>query len=187
MAQTVSDPRRTWVVAALSLAVHAALVLLLLRLGGRLPQALEPPPVTVSIIDMPRPQARTVAESQRRPTVRLHRTVQLAPAPAYDAPQAQTPTAADLFAAPFADVRKPKAAPPPIRPCPPPGAPDQRRHACERDEAIAAAVARSGDPNKARDGEFAAEARRNEAMKRYHELPGDAGYPGLGCALLHRC
>ncbi|HEY0436078.1 MAG TPA: hypothetical protein VGC92_05525, partial [Phenylobacterium sp.] len=50
------------------------------------------------------------------------------------------------------------------------------------------------DPNRpfdvdrdAPDSELAREGRYKRAMKRYHELPGGAGYPGIACAILHRC
>ena len=51
---------------------------------------------------------------------------------------------------------------------------------------IAQGVSRAYDPANGTD-EFAREARRNEAVKRYHELPGGAGYPGIACQILHRC
>jgi len=34
---------------------------------------------------------------------------------------------------------------------------------------------------------FEAEGAYKRAMKTYHEAPGGAGYPGIKCAMLHRC
>ncbi|THD73198.1 hypothetical protein [Phenylobacterium sp.] len=39
-------------------------------------------------------------------------------------------------------------------------------------------------PNRS---DMAAEAAHKNAMKTYHEAPGGAGYPGIACAILHRC
>jgi hypothetical protein len=35
--------------------------------------------------------------------------------------------------------------------------------------------------------EIASEGRYKNAMKTYHEAPGGAGYPGIACAMLHKC
>jgi hypothetical protein len=35
--------------------------------------------------------------------------------------------------------------------------------------------------------DVAAEATYKNTMKTYHEAPGGAGYPGIACAILHRC
>jgi hypothetical protein len=42
----------------------------------------------------------------------------------------------------------------------------------------------------ARDGEtgvFEGAGRYKRAQKRYHEAPGGAGYPGIRCAIFHKC
>jgi hypothetical protein len=70
--------------------------------------------------------------------------------------------------------------------CDPLKDPKRESKACRREDDVANAVTRAYDPQKG-TGEFAREGRRNEAVKRYHELPGTAGYPGIGCQVFHRC
>lgn len=43
-----------------------------------------------------------------------------------------------------------------------------------------------GDHDPSRNG-FAAEARYKDAVKAYKEAPGAAGYPGIACAVFHKC
>ena len=64
--------------------------------------------------------------------------------------------------------------------------PKRASAACRREDAVARGVTLANDPQNGKD-EVAREARRNEAVKRYHELPGGAGYPGIACQILHKC
>lgn len=90
----------------------------------------------------------------------------------------------DLFGPVFADGEWPR---PWMRSaCDPVADPDMTGPACEREQAIARGVNRAFDPNEGTD-EFAREARRNEAVKRYRDAPGMSGYPGIRCHVLHNC
>ena len=49
------------------------------------------------------------------------------------------------------------------------------------------AIARYNDERDVANADFVAGGRQKRALKRYHELPGGAGFPGLRCTLLSRC
>ncbi|MEW5684303.1 MAG: hypothetical protein AB1942_05250 [Pseudomonadota bacterium] len=153
-----------------------------------------PPTVHVELVrlaPMPRP---TNAPTSPAPAA--------APARDADEPSATTPTgpasrdssgpgpgvdprwAVDLNGPVFADGRWPR--PRIVGRCDPLRDPKRESVACRREDAVARGVTRANDPRNGTD-EFAREARHNEAVRRYHELPGTAGYPGIGCHIFHRC
>lgn len=184
--------RRSWIGLALSIAAHAIAIGALGLVRGSLQPPAETPAVEVALVDASalRPAGAPKPSGATRPGPALHRPVREADTKAQDLAAAPGPRSAeDLLSAPFADGRRPGAGTPVPRPScpPPPGASEEQAARCRREEDLAAAVNRSFDPQKNHDGEFANEARRNEAMKRYMELPGGAGYPGFGCAVFHRC
>ncbi len=91
---------------------------------------------------------------------------------------------ADLDAAPFtlgrAGLRQARARPT----CKTHGW--DRPLSCPPDDAELRAA--KSDPAKdSRTAGFAAEGAYKNAMKGYHEAPGAAGYPGIACAMFHRC
>jgi hypothetical protein len=92
--------------------------------------------------------------------------------------------AVDLNGPVFADGRWPRQQL--LTRCDPLKDPKRESAACRREDAVARGVTRANDPRNGTD-EFAREARHNEAVKRYHELPGGAGYTGIGCHVFHRC
>jgi hypothetical protein len=94
--------------------------------------------------------------------------------------------AVDLNGPVFADGKWPRPQQRILARCDPLKDPKRESKACRREDDVANAVTRSYDPQKG-TGEFAREGRHNEAVKRYHELPGGAGYPGIGCQVFHRC
>jgi len=49
------------------------------------------------------------------------------------------------------------------------------------------AIARHDAERDVANADFVAGGREKRAMKRYHELPGAAGFPGLRCTLFSRC
>ncbi|WP_374571732.1 hypothetical protein [Phenylobacterium sp.] len=190
-----SSRRRRWAVLALSAAAHLAAFALLAHLKGDVEPLAETPAIQVRLVDLaPRQARRTPAATPSKPSApRLHVPAP-PPAPVEPGPATPTPDAArteDLFSAPFLDGRRAQAPAQPRRPrCDPKDRGTERESAdCRREAEAARAFTRASDPDKdeGADGEFAREARHKEAMKRYHELPGDAGYPGIGCAVFHRC
>lgn len=92
----------------------------------------------------------------------------------------------DLFGPVFADGRWPRPEDPILTRCDPLKDPRRESRACRHEDDIARAVTAANDPQNGRD-EFAREGRRNEAVRRYRELPGTAGDPGFACQVLHRC
>jgi len=94
--------------------------------------------------------------------------------------------AVDLNGPVFADGKWPRPQERILARCDPLKDPKRESRACRREDDVANAVARTYDPQKG-TGEFAREGRHNEAVKRYHELPGGAGYPGIACHVFHRC
>jgi hypothetical protein len=94
--------------------------------------------------------------------------------------------AVDLNGPVFADGKWPRPQQRILARCDPLKDPKRESKACRREDDVANAVTRSYDPQK-NTGEFAREGRHNEAVKRYHELPGGAGYTGIACHVFHRC
>lgn len=175
--------------AAFSVLLHvAALSWLFLRATEE--RVAEPAPMVVELVDLsrpePKPPQREAAQTGRPQVVqRVAREpvekIQLNP-PASASTLANS--APDLMAAPFAEGRR-KAPPTDSRrrPCDP-RVMDETLEECRREQEIARGVTRSFDPQNG-DDEFAREARRKEAMRAYRE--GSGGYPGLRCAIFHRC
>ncbi|WP_296598765.1 hypothetical protein [Phenylobacterium sp.] len=93
--------------------------------------------------------------------------------------------AVDLNGPVFADGKWPRPIPE-LQRCDPLKDPNRESRACRRVDAVARGVTRANDPQEGK-GDFAREARRNEAVKRYRDLPGGAGYPGIRCQIFHRC
>ncbi|TAJ74356.1 MAG: hypothetical protein EPO51_02625 [Phenylobacterium sp.] len=94
--------------------------------------------------------------------------------------------AVDLNGPVFADGKWPRPQQRILARCDPLKDPKRESKACRREDDVANAVTRAYDPQKG-TGEFAREGRHNEAVKRYRELPGGAGYPGIACHVFHRC
>lgn len=95
----------------------------------------------------------------------------------------------DLNPPVFKDGRWPRPTPPPSlgrRKCDPWDDSAEMTAACRRELGLARAIDRNNDPQNG-DDDFAREARHKGAMRDYHDAPGTSGYPGLRCALLHRC
>lgn len=183
-------------VLALSMALHALVLGWFgLRSSGGPPMA-ERPVMDVALVPLPRREQPRLPETRSHPTPLQARAPRLRPEAAETAPLFAPPAAAsesaapnpsDIRTAPFAGRLRMPPAPLQRPPCDP-GARDDAPDAkpCRREQAIADAVTRSFDPDKG-GGEFAREARRNEAVRRYNEAPGMAGYSGIACHVLHRC
>lgn len=145
--------------------------------------------VEVQILDvsrLPRPPAAKPTDDDAPIPVR---PVVLPIAPRYAGPPAAGRGAGggggvDLFGPVFADGRWPR--PRVLRDCDPVADPDMSSPACRREREIARGLTLAKDPRNGTD-EFAREARRNEAVKRYREAPGMGGFPGIGCHVLHKC
>lgn len=107
---------------------------------------------------------------------------------------AETPASPGIAIDPRWLVNRNGPIPPPRReldvdafqPCDPLKDPKRESKACRKVDEIAESVTRFYDPQRGKSA-LAREARRNEALKRYRDAPGAAGYPGLGCAVFHRC
>lgn len=111
-----------------------------------------------------------------------------------DGASAETPASPGIAIDPRWLVDRNGPIPPPRReldvdafqPCDPLKDPKHESKACRKVDEIAEGVTRFYDPQGGK-GALAREARRNEALKRYRDAPGMVGYPGIGCAVFHRC
>jgi len=165
-----------------------------------LKRAVEPPPAEAPPVNVQIVRLRPLPKPAPAPTASTGRA---RPAPS-DSPvegRIATPSAGpvagagagvdprwavDLNGPVFADGRWPRPHERILARCDPLKDPKRESKACRREDDVANAVTRSYDPQKGA-GEFAREGRHNEAVKRYHELPGGAGYPGIACQVFHRC
>lgn len=180
--------RRT-LVFVLSILLHGLVLGWFAFRQDRTPEDAAAPAVVVQLLDvakLPRPPSRADEENaSEAPVIRPVFPV----APRYVGPPAGEGGGAkdrgvDLFGPVFADGEWPR--PWTRSDCDPVTDPDMTGPACQRERAIARGVNRAFDPNEGTD-EFAREARRNEAVKRYRDTPGMPGYPGIRCHVLHNC
>ncbi len=192
--------RRDAIVLAASLLAHALLLGAWISTRHDL-RFVEPPTMQVSLMRLPpKPAASAPARPHPPRTLRvLSRPLEAqepqpaAPVIAKPAEAAASdispewrvkPEAPGLAGAPFAKGRRTIG---PVRPsCKTPLSSGERPLDCPPDAGELAA----SKFDAAKDGKlggFEAEGRRKRAMKTYHELPGDAGYPGVRCAIFHRC
>lgn len=180
--------RRRTVVFVLSILLHGLVLGWFAFRQDRSPEDAAAPAVVVQLLDvakLPRPPSRAdQQDALEAPVVRPVFPV----APRYVGPPANEGGArdrgVDLFGPVFADGEWPR--PWTRSACDPVADPDMTGPACQRERAIASGVNRAFDPNEGTD-EFAREARRNEAVKRYRDAPGMSGYPGIRCHVLHNC
>jgi len=94
--------------------------------------------------------------------------------------------AVDLNGPVFADGKWPRPQRPLLAVCDPLKDPQRISKACRREDDVARAVTRAYDPQNGQ-GDLARAGRHKEAVKRYHELPGSAGYSGIRCHVFRRC
>ncbi|MBI1198083.1 MAG: hypothetical protein GC203_09480 [Phenylobacterium sp.] len=190
--------RRALIVLA-SIALHMVVLgwLAFRRAPGE--PAAEVPALSIQIVRLA-PPARPRREPPRRdPAGRVSTEAPTAapPAPpppskeaaAKDADTVDPRWRVDLNPPVFKDGQWPRPTPPPSlrRPkCDPWDDSSAAKAACRRELAVARAIDRNNDPQNG-DDDFAREARHKGAMRDYHDAPGTSGYPGLRCALLHRC
>jgi hypothetical protein len=189
--------RRALVVLA-SVALHMVVLgWLALRRAPGAPAA-EVPALDVRIVTLrpARPKAPALAPSgptdethSRKPPATVAAEIAL-PVPRANAP-AGPPVdprwRVDLNKPVFRDGRWPRPPSALERPrCDPWADPDKIPPGCRREMAVGRAVTRNNDPQNG-DDDFAREARRKESMRAYRDAPGTSGYPGLRCALFHKC
>lgn len=179
--------RRRTLVFALSILLHGLVLGWFAFRQDRVLEDAQVPAVEIQLLDtakLPRPPSRTDEEDAEPPVIRPVLPI----APRYVGPPVEAgggrQRGVDLFGPVFADGEWPR--PWMSRNCDPASDPELSSPACRRELEIARGVTRAYDPSEGTD-EFAREARRNEAVKRYQELPGTAGFPGIGCQVLHRC
>jgi hypothetical protein len=180
--------RRRTLVFVLSILLHGLVLGWFAFRQDRTPEDAAAPAVVVQLLDiakLPRPPSRADEENaSEAPVIRPVFPV----APRYVGPPAGEGGAKergiDLFGPVFADGEWPR--PWTRSDCDPVTDPEMTGPACQREGAIARGVNRAFDPNEGTD-EFAREARRNEAVKRYRDAPGMSGYPGIRCHVLHNC
>lgn len=193
----IAGRRRRSVALALSALAHVAVLgWFALKHAADQPLA-EAPPVNVQIVRLRPPPKAAPANA---PTASAGRST---PAPSDTAVEGRIAApstepvagagsgidprwAVDLNGPVFADGKWPRPQQRILARCDPLKDPKRESKACRREDDVANAVTRSYDPQKG-TGEFAREGRHNEAVKRYHELPGDVGYPGIACQVFHRC
>lgn len=186
--------RRNVIVLAVSLAAHVALLAAWFSTRQDLRWA-EPPTMQVALVTLaPEPKPQEAVPRVRSANARVlsrpaevaePRPIEQTPPPLPDEASPQIdpqwrvkPQPPLVLNRPGKSVRRPPcrtAQDPSNRagePCPA-GSPEE-------------AIARY-DSEKEESGAFAAAGREKRANKRYHELEGTAGFPGLRCTLLHRC
>jgi len=180
--------RRRTLVFVLSVLLHGLALGWFAFRQDRLIEDAQGPAVEIQLLDiakLPRPPSRADEEDVQQPPV--IRPI-LPIAPRYVGPPAAEgggkARGVDLFGPVFADGEWPR--PWMSRNCDPVSDPELSSPACRRELEIAQGITRAYDPREGTD-EFAREARRNEAARRYQDLPGTAGYPGLRCQILHQC
>jgi hypothetical protein len=173
-----------------SLAAHVALLAAWMSTRPDLRVA-EPPTLQVQLVrppPKPAPEPRRPSpprtHSEPRP-LELHQPVDPPPAisPEWTV-KPEPPSAADLAGAPFATGRARRQARRPS--CKPTPGSWERPASCPPDDAEIAASKFDAAKDSQTAG-FEGAGRYKRANKRYHELEGTAGYPGLRCAILHRC
>lgn len=189
---------RTRVVALLLSAALHAIVLgwFALRQDAEPPQA-DSPIVTVELLRVrPAPRPPT-ADAPARPAGRRGQALSDATAEApVAAPSASASEGAgtridpqwtvDLNGPVFADGKWPRPQRPLLAVCDPLKDPQRISKACRREDDVARAVTRAYDPQNGQ-GDLARAGRHKEAVKRYHELQGGAGYSGVRCHVFRRC
>jgi len=158
----------------------------------------ETPIVSVQLVRLPSP-APTMGQAPSKPAPgRASRNAQdtpiVSPLATTNSPAPGTSASPAITIDPRWLVDRNGPNPPPRReldpdefqPCDPLKDPKRESKACRKVDEIAESVGRFYDPQRGKTA-LAREARRNEALKRYRDAPGAAGYPGIGCAVLHRC
>lgn len=183
-----------------SLAAHLALVIAWIS-TREAPQFAGSPTIDVQLARLPprtqpEPEKTPPPRPRRPPPLRVHQAPRAEPPPASVPPAAlpiapewrvkpEAPSAGDLSAAPFAGGRARRPGQQAERPscktmswdrpvdCPP--------------DAAEAAASKAEAARDSRTAGFEGEGSHKRAMKTYHELPGAAGYPGIACAIFHRC
>jgi hypothetical protein len=182
-----------------SLAAHLALVVAWISTRES-PELAESPTMEVQLARLP---PKTVPEPAKTPLARISRPPPPLeihqPPPPIEGPapppgplispewrvRPEGPNGAGLPAAPFAGGRPRRAAREGERPdckvmswdrpidCPP--------------DAAEVAASKADPARDSRTAGFEGEGRYKRADKTYHEAPGGAGYPGIACAIFHRC
>lgn len=180
--------RRRTLVFALSILLHGLVLGWFAFRQDPLTDDAAAPAVEIQLLDvakLPRPPSRADENNTDQPPV--VRPV-FPVAPRYVGPPSPAgggrERGVDLFGPVFADGEWPRPWTP--RNCDPVADPEMTSPGCQRELAIARGVTRAYDPREGTD-DFAREARHNEAVKRYQELPGTAGYPGIRCQILRQC
>lgn len=186
--------RRQSLAVGLSIVLHSLLLAIFALRQSPAPPAIEAPVMAVELVlRAPSPGSPASPPATPRPKAAPPdaRAAQTSTAPAEGPPGVagagvDPRWTVDLNKPVFADGQWPRPERPLLARCDPLKDPKRESRACRREDDVANAVSRSFDPQKS-NGEFAREGRHSEATKRYRELPGDAGYPGIACHVFHRC
>ncbi len=190
VAPRIADGRRRSLAVALSALLHIGLLAVFALRQSATPPASEAPVMAVELVlrppspGSPTAPSATAASPSARPAQPSKATA--VGAPGADGSSPDSRWTVDLNKPVFADGQWPRPERPLLARCDPLKDPKRESRACRREDDVANAVTRTFDPQKS-DGEFAREGRHSEATKRYRELPGNAGYPGIACHVFHRC
>lgn len=186
--------RRQSLAVTLSVLLHVVLLGVFALRQTADPPAIEAPIMAVELVERaPSPGSPAAPSATPRPKTAPpdSRAAEPSAAPAVGPPGVAGPSldprwTVDLNKPVFADGQWPRPERPLLARCDPLKDPHRESRACRREDDVANAVTRTFDPQKS-NGEFAREGRHSEATKRYRELPGGAGYPGIACQIFHRC
>lgn len=192
----IAGRRRKSLAVGLSVLLHMVLLAVFALRQSPTPPAIEAPIMAVELVRRA-PSSGSPAAPPATPPPKTappdSRAVEPSTAPAVGPPGVAGPGpgldprwTVDLNKPVFADGQWPRPERPLLARCDPLKDPKRESRACRREDDVANAVTRTFDPQKS-NGEFAREGRHSEATKRYRELPGDAGYPGIACHIFHRC
>lgn len=194
----LTSRRSAWRLALLlSVGLHLVMLGWLASRRAAIEWRVDPPALSVQLVRPP-PPTPAVSKATSKPaggrsSNASDATDTLAPTPA-EGPETGTPASPGVAIDPRWRVDR-RGPPPPsgrepdydaFQPCDPLKDPKRESKACRKVDEIAESVGRFYDPQKG-DNAFAREARRNEALKRYRDAPGGAGYPGIACHVLRRC
>jgi hypothetical protein len=180
--------RGRWTVTlALAILGHLAVLSLMMQRGREPPAPQQIEPLQVELVPLPRQPPTVARQPPRRMASSAPPILHRAPEPdepAVTTQAAATPTTSELMAAPFAGASGHRRLKMDLPACDPGGLypPGSGHEPCPK-APEGPVISLDSDPA---NGGFAKEARRKAALRDYRDHLGSP-YPGLLCAIGHRC